>query len=65
MRPLQDKTIGNVLRYLHRECVNGRHGGIEHVLALMRILGVEPDFRASADKYGLRRARRLRMVTPS
>jgi hypothetical protein len=36
MRPLQDKTIDNVLRYLHGECLNGRHDGLQAVLALMR-----------------------------
>ena len=56
-RFLQDKSI-NVLRYLHRECMNGRHEGREHVLALMRLRGVEPDFRALARKYRSRRARR-------
>jgi pentatricopeptide repeat protein len=59
MRPLQDKTVASVLRYLHRECMNGRHEGLEHVLALMRLRGVEPDFRALAGKYGSRRGRRL------
>jgi len=59
MRTLQDKTIDNVLRYLHRECMNGRHEGLEHVLALMRIRGVAPDFKALSRPYGSRRERRL------
>lgn len=59
MRPLQDKTIDSVLRYLHRECMNGRHDGLEHVLALMRLRGVEPDFRALSRPYGSRQERRL------
>jgi hypothetical protein len=59
MRPLQDKTIDNVLRYLHAECMNGRHDGLQAVLALMRIRGVEPAFRARSKPYGSRRARRL------
>ena len=36
MRPPQDKTIDNVLR----------QEGLEHVLALLSLRGVEPDFRA-------------------
>lgn len=44
MRTLQDKTVDSALRYLHRECMNGRHKGLEHVLALMLLRGVEPDF---------------------
>ena len=59
MRPLQDKTVDSVLRYLHRECMNGRHEGLEHVLALMRLRGVEPDFKAYAVRYGSRRKWRL------
>ena len=52
MRALRDCAINNVLRYLHRECMNG-------VLALMHSRGVEPDFRALARKYGSRKARRV------
>ena len=59
MRTLQPKTIDSVLRYLHRECMNGRHDGLEHVLALMRLRGVEPDFKALRKPYGSRRERRL------
>lgn len=58
MRTLQDKTIDSVLRYLHRECMNGRHEGLQCVLGLMRIRGVEPDFKALSKPYGSRKARR-------
>jgi hypothetical protein len=34
---LQDKSIDNMLRHLHRECINGRQEGLERVLALMRL----------------------------
>jgi hypothetical protein len=45
---------------------------MEHVVALMRLRGVEPSFRKYARKYGSRRARReararqgaLRLVAP-
>lgn len=55
---MQDKSIDNVLRHLHRECMNGRHDGLQCVLGLMRIRGVEPSFRKYAKPYGSRRARR-------
>ena len=55
---MQDKTIDNVLRHLRRECMNGRHGGIMWVLALMHLRGVKPDFRMLAEKRGPRGARR-------
>ncbi len=58
MRPLQDKSIDSVLRFIHRECMNGRHEGLEHVLALMRLRGVTPSFKAYSKPYGSRRARR-------
>lgn len=38
---MQDKTIDNALRQLHREALNGRHEGMEHILALMALRGVE------------------------
>jgi hypothetical protein len=57
---LQSKTIASVLRYLHRECMNGRHDGKEHVLALMRMRGVEPDFKKLAAPLGSKKARRER-----
>jgi pentatricopeptide repeat protein len=56
---MQDRSIHNVLRHLHGECMNGRHEGLEHVLALMRLRGVEPDFKARSGKLGSRRERRL------
>ena len=63
---MQDKSIDNVLRHLHRECMNGRHEGLEHVLALMRLRGVEPDFKARSRAYGTRRERRLvKLKVPS
>ena len=55
---MQDKTIDNVLRHLHRECMNGRHDGLHLVLALMRLRGVEPDFKAYRKPYGSRAERR-------
>ena len=36
-----DKTIDSALQQLHRQAMNGK-GGIEHVLALMALRGVEP-----------------------
>lgn len=36
-----DKTIDNALQQLHRQALNGR-GGMEHVLALMALRGLEP-----------------------
>jgi hypothetical protein len=56
---MQDKTIDNVLRHLHRECMNGRHEGREHIVALLRLRGVKPDFKNYAKPYGSRRERRL------
>jgi hypothetical protein len=38
--------------------MNGRQEGLEHVLALMRLRGVEPDFKALSRPYGSRKARR-------
>lgn len=55
---MQDKTIDNVLRHLHRECMNGRHGGLQCVLGLIRIRGVEPDFQRYAAKRGPRSQQR-------
>jgi len=46
MKPLQNKTIASALRYLHSECMNGRHEGNDHVLALMRLRGVKPGLKA-------------------
>lgn len=60
MRPLQDKSIDNVLRYLHWECMNGRHAGGYLVLALMRIRGVKPTFKKLGPKLGSRREQRAR-----
>jgi hypothetical protein len=56
---MQDKSIDNVLRHLHRECMNGRHEGLDHVLALMRLRGAAPDFRKYAKPPGSRRDQRL------
>ncbi len=56
---MQDKTIDNILRHLHRECMNGRHDGLEHVVALMRLRGVEPDFKAKHAKMGYRKGRKV------
>lgn len=55
---MQDKSIDNVLKHLHRECMNGRHGGLMYVLMLMQIRGVKPDFRAYSKPYGSRFERR-------
>lgn len=55
---MQDKTIDNVLRHLHRECLNGRHGGLMYVLMLMQLRGVKPDFKAKRTPYGSRSERR-------
>lgn len=59
---MQDKSIDNVLRHLHRECMNGRHGGIMWVLALMHMRGVKPDFRMYAKPRGPRKAQRERRL---
>lgn len=55
---MQDKTINNVLRHLHRECMNGRHGGMFYVLMLMQVRGIKPDFKSRRRPYGSRAARR-------
>jgi hypothetical protein len=55
---MQDKTIDNGLRHLHRECMNGRHDALHLVVALMRLRGVEPDLKARSDELGSRRAQR-------
>lgn len=60
--PMQDKTIDSVLRHLHAECMNGRHDGKEHVLALMRLRGVEPTFRKLGPKLGSRKEQRARRL---
>ena len=52
-----DKTIDSALRHLHRECMNGRAEGLEHVVALMRLRGVEPSFKAKHAKMGYRKGR--------
>ena len=58
-----DKTINNALRQLHRECMNDRHEGLEHVVALMRLRGVKPRFKAKHAKMGRRKVRAaLRVV---
>ncbi len=54
---MQDKTINSALRHLHKECMNGRAEGLEHVVALMRIRGVEPMFKAKHAKLGYRKGR--------
>ena len=36
-----DKTIDSALQQLHRQALNGK-GGMEHVLALMALRGLEP-----------------------
>ena len=54
---MQDKTIDNALRYLHRECMNGRAEGLVQVVELMRIRGVEPSFKAKHAKMGYRKGR--------
>ena len=58
MKPLQNKTIDSALRYLHSECMNGRHEGKEHVLALMRLRGVEPGFKNLSKPLGIKAVRR-------
>ena len=47
-----DKTINNTLRHLHRECMNNRQPGLEHVVAPMRLRGVESSFKAKHAKMG-------------
>lgn len=39
---MQDKTIDSALRHLHREALNGRHDGMEHIVALMALRGCKP-----------------------
>ncbi|QDC10836.1 hypothetical protein FHY55_17045 [Oceanicola sp. D3] len=39
---MQDKTINNALQQLYREAINGQHEGKEHILALMKLRGIEP-----------------------
>jgi len=36
-----DKTIDSALQQLHRQALNGK-GGLDHVLALMALRGLEP-----------------------
>lgn len=37
-----DKTINSALQQLYRQAISGRHGGLDHVLALMQMRGLEP-----------------------
>lgn len=64
---MQDKTIDSVLCHLHSECMNGRHDGLQLVLALMRLRGVTPTFRKLGPKQGTRKAQRLarRLTAPA
>ena len=39
---MQDRTINNALQATHKAAMNGQHEGLEHILALMRLRGVEP-----------------------
>jgi len=59
---MQDKTIDNVLRHLHRECMNGRHGGLLYVVMLLRLRGVKADFKAHSKPLGSRAARRAKRL---
>lgn len=39
---MQDKTINSALQQLYRQAISGRQEGLNHVLALMRLRGLEP-----------------------
>ena len=52
---MQNKTIDNALRQLHRDAMNGKHEGLEHILALMQLIGVEPSYRRPSPIGGAKR----------
>lgn len=50
-----DKTIDSALHQLHRQAINGRQDGLAHILALMRLRGLEPVAKRPSPVGGARR----------
>lgn len=58
---MQDKTIANVLRYMHREAMNaGDREAARLVCALMKRRGIKPTFRRVSAPKGSRAEQRAR-----